>query len=110
MKAKGTKKETKKNMVEVAGINKVCLSGLVSNVKEGKGVTIFRLDAARETPNGNLAHSFINCKDFNDFGVEDGDLIIVEGILVTGSYDGKNGKVYTTDVVIEDIQPWDIEK
>lgn len=31
-----------------------------------------------------------------------GDMISVSGSLQTGSYDGKNGKVYTTDVNVEE--------
>ena len=33
-----------------------------------------------------------------------GTKLLVEGRLQTGSYEGKNGKVYTTDVVCENIE------
>ena len=33
-----------------------------------------------------------------------GKKLLVEGHLQTGSYEGKNGKVYTTDVVVDRIE------
>ena len=32
-----------------------------------------------------------------------GSQVAIEGHIQTGSYDGKNGKVYTTDVIVENI-------
>lgn len=33
-----------------------------------------------------------------------GDKLMVEGHIQTGSYEGKNGKVYTTDVIVDSIE------
>ena len=33
-----------------------------------------------------------------------GTMAIIRGNIKTGSYDGKNGKVYTTDVIIDEIE------
>ena len=35
--------------------------------------------------------------------VAEGDKVMIEGHIMTGSYDGKNGKVYTTDIVVDSI-------
>lgn len=51
---------------------------------------------------------FINCVAFGKQGefaekyLRKGTKIAVTGRIQTGSYDGKNGKVYTTDVVVEE--------
>lgn len=51
---------------------------------------------------------FINCVAFNKQGefaekyLRKGMKIAITGRIQTGSYDGKNGKVYTTDVVVEE--------
>ena len=33
-----------------------------------------------------------------------GNRILIQGHIQTGSYDGKNGKVYTTDVIVDRIE------
>ncbi len=51
---------------------------------------------------------FINCVAFGKQGefaeryLKKGMKIAVQGRIQTGSYEGKNGKVYTTDVVVEE--------
>lgn len=104
-----TNKTSKPTLNEVIGDAAVVITGKVieGSVRPGNGVQSFRVDVARKTPKGNTAHSFINCKTF-DFEVEDGDMILGTGYISTGSYDGKNGKVYTTDVILEDIKPWEV--
>lgn len=53
---------------------------------------------------------FINCKAFGKTAeviekyIHKGSGLEVKGRIQTGSYDGKNGKVYTTDVVCDDIE------
>lgn len=53
--------------------------------------------------------SYINCKAFGELAQEidkhgKKDLYIeVTGHIQTGSYEGRNGKVYTTDVIAESI-------
>ena len=52
---------------------------------------------------------FITCKAFGKTAeligkyVKKGDQIGVTGRIETGSYEGKNGKVYTTEVVVDDF-------
>ena len=33
-----------------------------------------------------------------------GTKLLIEGHIQTGSYDGKNGKVYTTDIIVDNIE------
>lgn len=104
-----TKTNTKPTLNEVVGDAAVMITGKVieGSIRQGNGVQSFRVDVARKTPKGNIAHSFINCKTF-DFEVEDGDMILGTGYISTGSYDGKNGKVYTTDVILDNIKAWEV--
>lgn len=52
---------------------------------------------------------FIPCKAFGKTAeiiekyVKKGDRLAVCGRIETGSYEGKNGKVYTTDVIVDDF-------
>ena len=52
---------------------------------------------------------FIPCKAFNktaeiiDKYVKKGDQLAVCGRIETGSYEGKNGKVYTTEIIVDDF-------
>ena len=39
-----------------------------------------------------------------------GSKIAVTGHIQTGSYEGKNGKVYTTDIIVDDIEFCDKKK
>lgn len=41
-----------------------------------------------------------NCEKF----IKKGSLVGIQGRLQTGSYDGQNGKVYTTDVVADRVE------
>lgn len=106
-----TKEEKKITLNEVAGDATVVLTGRVmaNSQHTGKGVQLFRLDVAMKTPNGKLAHSFISCKYFGDaWEVTEGEYLMIQGYIQTGSYEGKNGKVYTTDVVCEKIDTWEV--
>ena len=59
---------------------------------------------------GEATADFINCTSFGKIAeliekhVRKGTKIAVHGRIQTGSYEGKNGKVYTTDVVIEELE------
>ncbi|MBO7734142.1 MAG: hypothetical protein J6S67_16380 [Methanobrevibacter sp.] len=104
-------KEEKRILNNVAGDATVVLTGQVmaNSIRVGNGVQSFRLDVAMKTPNGKLAHSFISCKYFgSDWDITEGEYLMIQGYIQTGSYDGKNGKVYTTDVVCEKIDTWEV--
>lgn len=110
---KGTnnQEEKKSTLNNVAGDATVVLTGQVmaNSIRAGKGVQSFRLDVAMKTPNGKLAHSFISCKYFgSDWDISEGEYLMIQGYIQTGSYEGKNGKVYTTDVVCEKIDAWEV--
>lgn len=110
---KGTnnKEEKKSTLNQVAGDATVVLNGKVmeKSIHVGNGVQSFRLDVAMKTPNGKLAHSFISCKYFgSDWDITEGEYLMIQGYIQTGSYEGKNGKVYTTDVVCEKIDTWEV--
>lgn len=53
--------------------------------------------------------AYINCKAFGNLAqdiervAKKGMYIELKGRIQTGSYEGRNGKVYTTDVIAEDI-------
>lgn len=52
---------------------------------------------------------FINCIAWNKQAelinkyLKKGSQVAIEGRIQTGSYEGKNGKVYTTDVIVQSI-------
>lgn len=52
---------------------------------------------------------FINCIAWNKQAelinkyLHKGNQVAIEGRIQTGSYDGKNGKVYTTDVIVQNL-------
>lgn len=113
MAARSNKKEEEKKSTlnNVAGDATVVLTGKVmeKSIHVGNGVQAFRLDVAMKTPNGKLAHSFISCKYFgSDWDISEGEYLMIQGYIKTGSYEGKNGKVYTTDVVCEKIDTWEV--
>lgn len=109
---KSSNQEEKKSTLNtVAGDATVVLTGQVmaKSIHVGNGVQSFRLDVAMKTPNGKLAHSFISCKYFgSDWDISEGEYLMIQGYIQTGSYEGKNGKVYTTDVVCEKIDTWEV--
>ncbi len=53
---------------------------------------------------------FVNCKAFGKTAeviekyIHQGSGIEIRGHIQTGSYEGKNGKVYTTDVIVDDME------
>jgi len=52
---------------------------------------------------------FINCIAWNKQAeliskyLKKGSQVAIEGRIQTGSYDGKNGKVYTTDIIVQNL-------
>lgn len=73
-----------------------------------KGMCIARYTLAVDRRGKDKGADFISCVAFGKSGefadkyLHKGTKIAVTGHIQTGSYDGKNGKVYTTDVVIDD--------
>ena len=100
-------------------MNKVCLVGRTTAKPElrvtsnGNKVCRFTLAVSRnfKNQNGEYETDFRNCIVFNlraetvNEYVEKGDLIGIVGRIQTGSYTNKQGrKIYTTDIIAENVQ------
>lgn len=99
-------------------MNKVILIGrltkdpVTSYTQDGKGVTRFTLAVDRRfRREGNQEADFINCvafgrqSEFSEKYLKQGIKIAVTGRIQTGSYTNREGKkVYTTDVVAEELE------
>lgn len=99
-------------------MNKVILIGnIVNDIKIEKtqsGTTIVKNTIAvrRQYKNqeGNYDSDFIRFTAFNqraDFLAQyanKGDRLCLEGSWQTGSYDGANGKVYTNDLIVNNVE------
>lgn len=99
-------------------MNKVILIGrltkdpVTSYTQEGKGVTRFSLAVSRRfKKEGGQEADFINCvafgkqSEFSEKYLKQGIKIAVTGRIQTGSYTNREGKkVYTTDVVAEELE------
>lgn len=99
-------------------MNRVSLIGRTTKKPElytGEKTTLtkFGLAVKRNYKNaqGESETDFINCIAFNNRAelinqyVEKGDLIGIGGRIQTGSYENKQGqKVYTTDIIIDEIE------
>ena len=98
-------------------MNKVLLTGRVGKdieavaSKGGNAVAKFSLAVSRYVKGGENTTDWINCAAFGKTAetleqyVEKGVLILVEGNIKTGSYEGKDGlKRYTTDVIVEKFE------
>lgn len=78
------------------------------------GMTITRfgiaVDRMKTKDNQNPGADFINCVAFGPRGdfvskyFHKGSKAIITSHVQTGSYDGQNGKVYTTDFIIDNIE------
>ena len=91
-------------------MNKVILMGRLTRDPEirqaqtGTTIASYSLAVDRGDKDGNT--DFINCKAFGkpaEFAqkyLHKGMKILVEGRWQTGSFDGKNGKVYTNDCIV----------
>ena len=94
-------------------MNKVILIGRITKDLEvrktpnGTSVTDFTLAVNRKTKDGGA--DFITCQAWGGLAdtmatfLHKGSLIGVSGRIQTSKYDGKNGTVYRTDVVVEDF-------
>ena len=99
-------------------INNVILVGRLTKdielrkTESNLSVCSFTLAVNRKTKNdkGEYDADFINCvawrqsADFLDTYASKGDLVAVIGSIATRSYDGKNGKVYITEVIADNVQ------
>ena len=99
-------------------MNKVILIGrltkdpVTSYTQDGKGVTRFALAVDRRfKKEGGQEADFINCvafgrqSEFSEKYLKQGIKIAVTGRIQTGSYTNREGrKVYTTDVVAEELE------
>jgi len=98
-------------------MNKVLLTGRVGKDIEAKTsnggnmVAKFSLAVSRYVKGGENTTDWINCVAFGKTAetleqyVEKGVLILVEGNIKTGSYEGKDGsRKYTTDVIVEKFE------
>ena len=95
-------------------MNKVYLSGRLTKDVETrysqgeKSMAISRYTLAVDRKGKDNGADFINCVAFDKQGefaekyLRKGMKILISGHIQTGSYEGKNGKVYTTDVVVDE--------
>ena len=85
------------------------------DIKQSQGgITIARfsiaVDRMKTKDNQNPGADFLNCVAFGSRGefiekyFHKGSKIILETHVQTGSYDGQNGKVYTTDFIVDNAE------
>ena len=78
--------------------------------KSGEDMKMARFSVACQRKGKNAGADFISCvaygknADVVDKYFGRGKGIEVKGHIQTGSYDGKNGKVYTTEVVVDEVE------
>ena len=97
-------------------MNKVILCGRLTkdlevrygqNSQTAIGRFSIAVDRGKDKDGKDKGADFINCIAFGKTAetieryFHKGDKILVEGRIQTGSYEGKNGKVYTTDIAVE---------
>lgn len=99
-------------------MNKCIFTGRLTKDPETRqsqnGMTITRfsiaVDRMKTKDNQNPGADFLNCVAFGARGefvskyFHKGDKIIMESHVQTGSYDGQNGKVYTTDFIVDSVE------
>ena len=100
-------------------MNKVLLTGRITKDPEirytsnGTANLLFTLavDSTQRDATGNRQAFFISCvawgqqADFMSRYVKKGNMLVVEGRIQTGQFQGQDGQVrYTTDVVVERIE------
>lgn len=84
----------------------------VKTSQGGKTVARFTVAAQRKYKNndGNYDSDFIPCVAFDKGALfvekyfKKGDWISLTGHMQSGSYEGKNGKVYTLDCYVDDVE------
>ena len=98
-------------------MNKVLILGtLVRDVElrytqSGMAIARFSLAVRRDAKNkeGNYDSDFVNCVAYQKLGetiqkhFKKGSRILIEGHIQTGSYEKDDKKVYTTDIIVENI-------
>lgn len=98
-------------------INKVVLIGRITkdielkSTSNGKEVCQFNLAVTRnyKNQNGEYESDFINCIAYGKTAeliskfTKKGDKIAIEGRIQTGSYEKDGKKVYTTDIIVENV-------
>ena len=78
--------------------------------KNGEEMAMVRFSVACQRKGKDAGADFINCVAFGKIAetiskyIKKGSGIEIEGHIQTGSYEGKNGKVYTTDVIVENME------
>ena len=103
-----SKKEVK-NEVPFTGAadqNAVIISGSVLRPDQREKVCRFTLDVATPTDKGKTSHAYIPCVWFNgdtDDTVSVGEKVAVHGAIRTGSYEKDGRKIYTVEVVAQDV-------
>ena len=98
-------------------MNKVILMGRLTNepdiktTQDGKSFARFSLAVDRRVAKAEQKADFINCAawekkaDFAEKYLHKGTKVVLTGRIQTGSYTNKDGKkVYTTDVIAEDLE------
>lgn len=93
-------------------MNKAEISGtftkdpVVRYAQSGTAWASFTLNVPTDNGKG---RSYITCKAFNEIAkdieriAKQGMYVEIKGHIQTGSYEGRNGKVYTTDVIADEI-------
>ena len=83
----------------------------IRHTQDGKAVGTFTLAVDRRFAKGDQKADFIRCQvwekkaEFTEKYLKKGTKILVSGRIQTGSYTDRDGKkVYTTDVIVEDLE------
>lgn len=102
-------KKDVKNEVPFSGTadqNAVMLTGSVLRPDQREKVCRFTLDVVTPTNGGKVSHAYIPCVWFNgdtEDTVTTGEKIAVHGAIRTGSYEKDGRKVYTVEVVAQEV-------
>lgn len=78
--------------------------------KNGETMKMARFSIACQRKGKNAGADFINCvaygknAEFAEKWMKKGSGVEIRGHIQTGSYEGKNGKVYTTDIVCDEFE------
>lgn len=102
-----TKKETKKEVPAWynEAENSIILHGEVNKITLSTDKCLaFTVETVTKTPKGNFAHQWLPCVTFDEnIDLEVGDLVTVTGYLSNNNYDGKNGKVFSYQVICNEV-------
>lgn len=80
---------------------------IVPSFAPNTGLAVSRFTLAVDRQGKDKGADFISCVAFGKTAetiaqyFNKGNRILIQGHIQTGSYDGKNGKVYTTDVIVD---------